>query len=74
MVHSSYRSDKERPHGVRYRIAWIQNEVCRVLFDNHHGKRDHVHLDGIESDYEFVTVDDLWEDFLTEVRKLGGAV
>lgn len=66
------KPDKWRPHGIRYRVAWIQNEVCRVLFDNHHGKADHFHVDGIEKSYDFSTAEQLWSDFGDEVRKLGG--
>lgn len=66
------QADRWRPHGIRYRIAWIQSDECRVLFDNHHGKHDHCHIDGVERDYEFATVEQLWADFSSEVRKLGG--
>jgi hypothetical protein len=68
------RPDRWRPHGVRYRLAWIQDNECRVLFDNHHGKQDHMHIDGQEKNYEFKSVDKLWDDFLAEVRRLGGFV
>ena len=71
---TTIRADKHRPHGVRYRLAWIQKGHCRVLFDNHHGKTDHCHVDGKEHDYSFKTVDALFDDFLAEVKKLGGAV
>ena len=64
--------DRWRPHGVRYRIAWVDKGVCRVLFDNHHGKEVHVHLDGNESAYLFISVEKLWNDFLNEIRKRGG--
>ena len=67
------RADKWRPHGIRYRIAWIQKGECRILFDNHHGKRDHCHIDGIERAYEFTSAEQLWADFRAEVRKLGGS-
>ena len=66
------KPDKWRPHGVRYRLAWIQNDTCRVLFDNHFGKIDHCHIDGIEKDYEFLSVEKLIDDFRKEIRKLGG--
>ncbi len=68
------RADKYRPHGVRYRLAWIQGGRCRVLFDNHHGKTDHFHVDGKEQGYVFRTVEALFDAFLTEVKKLGGAL
>ena len=66
--------DRWRPHGVHYRLAWVQHSVCRTLFDNHYGKEDHYHVDGVERKYHFVSVDQLSEDFLTEIRKLGGPV
>lgn len=68
------QSDRWRPHGVRYRFAWIQNGKCRVLFDNHHGKGDHCHIDGVESSYQFTSAENLLEDFLQEIRNLGGPV
>jgi len=68
------KPDKWRPHGVRYRLSWVQNGDCRVLFDNHHGKRDHCHLDGVERDYDFTSPEILWSDFLGEIRRLGGQV
>jgi hypothetical protein len=55
-------------------MAWIQNGVCRVLFDNHHGKGDHAHIDGVEKVYVFESFVKLKEDFEREVRKLGGSV
>lgn len=68
------KPDKWRQHGNRYRIAWIQEGMCRVLFDNHHGKNDHCHIDGVEKDYAFTTVEQLWTDFRMEVKKLGGSI
>lgn len=64
--------DKWRPHGVRYRIAWIQDGKCRVLFDNHHGKTDHFHVDGAESEYLFQSIEQLFDDFERLVELLGG--
>lgn len=66
--------DQWRPHGIKYRIAWIQKGRCRVLFDNHHGKRDHSHVDGFEMTYEFLTVDQLWTDFSAQIELLGGSI
>ena len=66
------RPDKWRPHGARYRFAWVQNGKCRVLFDNHHGKKDHMHLDGVEHPFEFESISHLRRRFEEEIRKLGG--
>ena len=68
------KPDRWRPHGIRYRYAWIQNGECRVLFDNHHGKSDHAHIDGQEKPYTFSGPAQLLEDFYSEIRKLGGAL
>ena len=59
-------------HGVRYRLAWIQNGKVRVLFDNHHEKGDHFHLDGKEYPYSFSSVKQLGLDFAEHVKQLGG--
>jgi hypothetical protein len=69
--------DRNRPHGFRYRLAWIQIleggvHRRRVLFDNHHGKSDHYHLDGSEFSYEFGSIEQLLEDFEDAIKKLGG--
>lgn len=71
---TSIRPDKWRSHGIRYRFAWVQKGKCRVLFDNHHGKQDHMHIDGVEIPYEFVSVGELRRRFEEEVRKLGGEI
>jgi hypothetical protein len=73
-VLESIKPDRWRPHGVRYRYAWIQNGECRVLFDNHHGKGDHLHIDGEEKPYKFSDHGQLLDDFYSEIRKLGGAI
>ncbi|OFZ83078.1 MAG: hypothetical protein A2583_12730 [Bdellovibrionales bacterium RIFOXYD1_FULL_53_11] len=66
------RPDKWRTHGVRYRMAWIEKGVCRVLFDNHHGKKDHCHIDSVETAYKFKGIEQLYDDFLAAIRSLGG--
>ncbi len=68
----SVKPDQWSPHGVRYRLAWIQKGKCRVLFDNHHGKTDHYHVDDVEKQYVFTTVEKLWVDFRKEIELLGG--
>ena len=68
------KPDKWRPHGFRYRLAWIQGGECRVLFDNHHGKIDHFHVDDEEKSYQFKSLDQLMDDFYFEIRKPGGVL
>lgn len=68
---SPIRPDKWRPHGVKYRLAWIEKKRCRLLFDNHTGKGDHFHRDGEEFPYRFESVKRLRQDFESELRKMG---
>ncbi len=63
------------PEGVRYRLALIvQGErTPAVLYDNHHPKGHHRHLQGVEEPYNFVSVDRLLEDFRADVEHAVGA-
>jgi len=65
-------SDRFRPHGWRYRLAWIQKGKCRILFDNHHGKADHYHVDEQEFPYKFKSIRQLRFDFIKLIQQLGG--
>ncbi len=56
-------------HAFKYRLAYIQDDLRVVGFDNERGKGDHMHLDGEEFAYRFTTVEKLIEDFLIEVEK-----
>jgi hypothetical protein len=55
-------------------MAWVQSGVCRILFDNHHGKGDHMHKEGVEYPYSFTSFSQLREDLEFEIRKLGGSI
>lgn len=33
-----------------------------------------MHLDGVENEYEFVSTERLWDDFLFHIKKLGGSL
>jgi len=44
-----------------------------VLYDNHHPKGHHRHIEGGEETYRFVDVDRLIEDFMANVRRAIGA-
>jgi hypothetical protein len=54
-------------HGYKYRAVYIVNGERIVGFDNERGKGDHCHLDGVESPYNFTTVEQLVEDFIAAV-------
>ncbi len=56
-------------HGFKYRLVYVVEGVRVVGFDNERGKGDHCHLDGKQVPYEFVTVDQLIEDFIAAVEE-----
>lgn len=56
-------------HGFKYRLVYIHNGQRIVGFDNERGKGDHMHLDGQELRYEFTSLTQLIEDFISEVDK-----
>ncbi|MBV2264937.1 MAG: hypothetical protein KUL79_15495 [Thauera sp.] len=56
-------------HGFKYRLVYVVEGLRVVGFDNERGKGDHCHIDGEERSYAFSTVDQLIEDFITEVEK-----
>ena len=64
-----------QPDGVRYRLALILRgqTVPAVLYDNHHPKGHHRHLQGIEEPYEFVDLERLIADFMADVGRVTGA-
>ena len=56
-------------HFHKYRLFYGRNGIRVVGYDNERGKGDHCHLDGKEYPYLFLSVDQLIDDFLTEVFK-----
>lgn len=60
------------PEGVRYRLAYIPygTQEPMVLYDNHHRKGHHRHIQGVESPYPFTSGDRLLEDFQADVAHL----
>lgn len=59
------------PDGIRYRLVHIikAGELPAVLYDNHHPKGHHKHLEGTEFPYEFDGLEKLIEDFEKDIKK-----
>lgn len=57
---------------VRYRLAYIPHGAKRpaILYDNHHPKGHHRHIQGRELPYEFSGVEKLLDDFRRGVEGL----
>jgi hypothetical protein len=62
----------ERPlrgsqHPLKYRLAYVEDGICVIRYDNEAGKGDHRHASGKERPYAFSDLDTLLTDFWAEV-------
>jgi len=75
MVVWQVETNPHQPQGIRYRLALILTgeKIPAVLYDNHHPKGHHRHIQGIEEPYEFVDVERLISDFMADVMRVTGA-
>lgn len=58
-------------HLYKYRLYYGSSGVCRVLYDNERGKGDHRHVGEVEYGYSFSSVEQLLEDFKSDVERWG---
>ena len=63
-------ADEKNPDGIRYRLVYIPvgRKTPAVLYDNHHPKGHHKHIDGQEFAYEFSGFESLLEDFKRDIE------
>lgn len=55
-------------HRFKYRLAYIEGDVCVIRYDNEAGKGDHRHIGNKEAEYQFRDTDTLQVDFWTDVE------
>jgi hypothetical protein len=69
------KPNPRQPEGVRYRLALIRpgEKTPAVLYDNHHPKGHHRHIQGVEGPYEFTDLEHLIADFMADLRRVTGA-
>jgi hypothetical protein len=60
---------KDKPHGYRYSLAYIVDGKRVVGYDNGERKGDHRHMGNKQEDYEFTSIDKLFNDFYEDVRR-----
>ena len=58
-------------HPFKYRLYYGTGGICRVRYDNERGKGDHRHIGENEYEYVFTTVEQLLEDFRSDVESWG---
>ena len=57
-------TDKRYKNGLKYSLIFIEKKSQKkVLMDNHHPKKPHIHLDNIELPYDFIDTSKLIDDF-----------
>jgi hypothetical protein len=59
-------------HGLKYSLFYGRPGFRAVGYDNERGKGDHRHFRGIETDYQFTSVEQLIDDFWSDVQTLRG--
>jgi len=60
---------KDKPHGLKYSLVYIEKGQRIVGYDNAEAKGDHKHYFDKEYPYQFESIDKLIKDFLADVRK-----
>ena len=58
-------------HAYKYRLFFGRPGKCFVRYDNELGKGDHKHTCGVESVYNFISLDKLLADFERDVMNWG---
>jgi len=64
--------DSERPHGLKYSLFYGHPGKWLVRYDNERGKGDHRHAGDQEAPYGFKSVEQLIQDFKTDIERLRG--
>jgi len=59
-------------HAFKYSLFYGYPGQRVVGYDNERGKGDHRHIEGSEERYEFLSVETLVADFLSDVRHARG--
>ena len=59
-------------HGYKYSLVYVVNGERVIGYDNERGKGDHRHAREIEAPYNFVSLRQLLDDFMTDVSRERG--
>ncbi len=66
------KADRERPHGLKYSLFYGYQGKSLLRYDNERGKGDHRHIGDLEETYRFTSVEQLIQDFRTDIDQLRG--
>ncbi len=57
-------------HLFKYRLAYVVDGMCLLRYDNESGKGDHLHFKQKEVAYNFVSTEQLIDDFFAQITQL----
>ena len=57
-------------HVFKYRLAYVVNNQCVLRYDNEAGKGNHVHINKQEIIYNFVSTEQLIDDFFAQIKRM----
>ena len=57
-------------HNFKYRLAYVVNNQCVLRYDNEAGKGNHAHTNGQEISYNFVSTEQLVDDFFAQIKRM----
>ena len=57
-------------HDFKYRLAYVVSNACVICYDNEAGKGNHVHINAQEVEYNFVSTEQLIDDFFAQIKQL----
>ncbi|HAK87578.1 MAG TPA: hypothetical protein DHV16_11815 [Nitrospiraceae bacterium] len=60
----------DKPHGFKYSLVFVRDGKRVVGYDNAERKGDHRHYKGKEHQYSFRGIDELIDDFFSDVRRV----
>ncbi len=63
------RQAEDKPHGYKYSLVYIVDEVRVIGYDDAEGKGDRKHIKGKEEPYKFVGLAKLAKDFYNDIDK-----
>ena len=60
----------DKPHGLKYSLAFIREGKRLIGYDNAETKGDHRHYLSNEYQYTFKSIDGLIDDFFEDIRRV----
>lgn len=58
-------------HDYKYRLAYVIDGNCVLRYDNEAGKGNHLHINEQEIAYNFLSTEQLIDDFFAQIKEMG---